>query len=149
MSVSTTHVTQEPSAAIDHRLVGAGAAVAALVSLVFANFVGVAEGDNGGVGEFATTGILTLALAAIVLGRVVPSAIESGRLVRAALGLTALAVPGVLAFWSGLPQIAAPAAILLATLALQREGTSRAGAWTAIVLSALAYASAVTACVAG
>lgn len=149
MSVNTTHITHERSAGIDHRVVGAVAAVAALVSLVFANFVGAAEGDNGGVGEFATTGILTLALATIAFGRVVPSAIESGRLVRAALGLTALAVPGVLAFWSGLSQIAAPAAILLATLALQRGGSSRAGAWTAIVLSALAYAAAVTACVAG
>jgi hypothetical protein len=147
MSVDTTHITQERSAGIDHRLIGAGAAVAALVSLVFANFVGVTEGDNGGVGEFATTGMLTLALAAIAFGRVVPSAIESGRLVRAALGLTALAVPGVLAFWSGLPQIAAPAAILLAALALQRDGTSRAGAWIAIVVSALAYAAAITACV--
>jgi hypothetical protein len=149
VSVNTTHITHERSAGIDHRVVGAVAAVAALVSLVFANFVGAAEGDNGGVGEFATTGILTLALATIAFGRVVPSAIESGRLVRAALGLTALAVPGVLAFWSGLSQIAAPAAILLATLALQRGGSSRAGAWTAIVLSALAYAAAVTACVAG
>jgi hypothetical protein len=147
VSVNTTHIAQESSARIDHRLVGAGAAVAALVSLLFANFVGVAEGDNGGVGEFATTGMLTLALAAIAFGRVVPSAIESGRLVRAALALTALAVPGVLAFWSGLPQIAAPAAILLATLALQRGGTPRTGAWTAIVLSTLAYAAAVTACV--
>jgi hypothetical protein len=146
---ATTNITHDRSGGIDHRLAAAGTVVLAIASLVFANFVGTADDANGGVGEFVTTGALTLAVAAIVFGRVVPRALESGSEVRTALYLTALAVPAVMAFWAGITQIAAPAAILLAYLALKRPGSSRAGAWIAIALSTLAYLAAYTACVAG
>ena len=147
MSVNTTHITQARSESLDHRIVGAGAVIAGLASLVVANFV--TPGDNGGATEFAATGTFMLVVAAIVFGLVVPRARENGRLVGAALILTALSVLGGIAFWSGLGQVTAPAAVLLGYLALDRDGSSRGGAWTAIVLAGLLYAGILTACVVG
>ena len=147
MSVNTTHITQARSASPDHRMVGAGAAVVGLASLAVANFV--TPGDNGGAGEFAVTGSFTLIVAAIVFGLVVPRARENGHLVRAALILTALSALGLAAFWSGLGQVTAPAAVLLGYLALEPDDGSRGGAWAAIVLSGLLYAAILTASVIG
>ena len=147
MSVSSTHIAEGRSEALSSRLVGVGAVVVGLASLVVANFV--TPGENGGAAEFAGTGTFMLVVAAIVFGLVVPRAQESGRLVRAALILTALSVLGGVAFWSGLGQVTAPAAMLLGYEALSRGASSRAGAWSAIVLSGLLYAAVLTACVVG
>jgi hypothetical protein len=147
MSLATTHVTQASSNGVDHRPIGLGAVAVGLASLACANFA--SAGENGGVAAFAGTSAFMLAVAAIVFGLVVPRARESGRLVRPALILTVLSGLGAVAFWSGLAQIAAPAAVLLGYLALQREDTSRAGSWTAIVLSGLLYAAVLTASVIG
>lgn len=147
MSVTSTHITPARADALDHRAVGVAAAVVGLASLVVANFV--TPGDQGGPAEFALTGSFTLVVAAIVFGLVVPRAQESGRLVRPALILTALSVLGGLFFFSGLAQITAPAAMLLGYIALDQEGASRAGAWSAIVLSGLLYVGTLTACVVG
>ncbi len=84
-----------------------------------------------------------------MFGLVVPRAQESGRLVRSALILTALSVLGGVFFFSGLAQITAPAAMLLGYIALDRDGASRAGAWSAIALSALLYVGTLTVCVIG
>ena len=147
MSVGTTHVTNSRSTGLDHRAVGTGAVVVGLASLVVANFV--TPGDNGGAAEFAVTSGFMLVVAAIVFGLVVPRARENGRLVRTALVLTALSVLGGIAFWSGLGQITAPAAVLLGYLALEREDSSRGGAWAAIILAGLLYAGILTAAVIG
>lgn len=147
MSVGTTHITNSRSADLDHRAVGIGAVAVGLASLAVANFV--TPGENGGAVEFAVTGGFMLVVAAIVFGLVVPRARENGQLVRTALVLTALSVLGGIAFWSGLGQVTAPAAVLLGYLALEREGSSRGGAWTAIVISGLLYAAILTASVIG
>jgi hypothetical protein len=147
VSISTTHITQDRSEGVDRRAIGLGAVVVGLASLAVANFV--TPGDNGGGAEFAGTAGFMLVVAAIVFGLVVPRASESGRLVRAALILTVLSGLGAAVFWSGLAQITAPAAVLLGYLALQRAGTSRPAAWTAIVVSGLLYAATLTACVIG
>ena len=147
MSATTTPVDHVRPGSLDHRVIALGAVAAGFASLVVANFV--TPGDQGGPGEFAATGSFMLVVAAIVFGLVVPRARESGRLVRPALILTALSVLGGLFFFSGLAQITAPAAILLGYLALDADGASRAGAWTAVVLSGLLYAGTLTACVIG
>ena len=126
MSATVTGITNE-------RVVGPVVALIALGALAVANFV--SEGENGGGGAFAVTAVIALGVAAVLFGRVIPNARESARAGRTALILAALAVLTLVVFWSGLPQVLAPAAIVLG-LAAPRSGEAVA----ATVLGSVAYA---------
>jgi hypothetical protein len=125
MSATASGITNE-------RLTGPVVAALAIGAIAVANFV--AEGENGGAGPFAVSAIVALIVAALVFGRVIPRA-KDGATARTALVLAALSVLLLVAFWSGLPQILAPAAIVLG-LAAPRSGESIA----AVAIGSLAYA---------
>jgi hypothetical protein len=131
MSAAVTGISNE-------RLVGPIAAAVAVGALAVANFV--ADGDNGGAGPFALSAVITLAVAALLFGRVIPSAREGARPGRTALVVAVLAVLTLVVFWSGLPQILAPAAIALG-LTAPRSGESVA----AVTLGSVAYALSLVA----
>ena len=94
-------------------ITGIGVAAAALsaIALAAANFVGT--GDNGGGAEYAVTlgGSLLLALA--LFGWVIP---RTDRPARTGLIVGLLAMLSLAAFWSGLPYVLGPAAIVLGLL---------------------------------
>jgi hypothetical protein len=135
MSAAVTGIRNE-------RLVGALAAVIAIGALAIANFV--TEGENGGTGPFIVTSVIAVFGAAVLFGRVVPGAIEGPRPARTALVLAALALLTGVVFWSGLPQVLGPAAIVLG-LAAPRNGESVA----AIAIGSIAYVASLVACVIG
>ena len=126
MSAAISGIKQE-------RIVAPLVVVIALGSLAVANFVGT-EGEDGGLGPFAITAVVTLAVAALVFGRVVPGARNGARPGRTALILAALATLTLVAFWSGLPQVLAPAAIVLG-MSAPRSRESIA----AVTLGSVAY----------
>lgn len=115
-------------------ITGIGLAAAALtaVALAAANFVGT--GDNGGGIEYAVTlgGSLLLGLA--LFGWVIP---RTGRPTRAGLIVGLLAILSLAAFWSGLPYVLGPAAVVLGLLGRTRA-ENRTQASIAVVLGALA-----------
>ena len=126
MSATVTGITNE-------RVVGPIVGLIMLGAIAVANFV--AEGENGGPAEFAVSAVVALAVAALLFGRVVPNARESARPGRTALVLAILAVVTLVVFWSGLPQVLAPAAIVLGVAAPRsREAVA------ATVLGSVAYA---------
>ena len=129
MSATVTGITNE-------RVVGPIVALIMLGAVAVANFVG--EGENGGPAEFAVSAVVALAIAALLFGRVVPNARASARAGRTALVLAVLAVVALVVFWSGLPQVLAPAAIVLG-LAAPRSREAVA----ATVLGSVAYALSV------
>ena len=120
----------------NERVVGPLVALIAIGALAVANFVG--DGENGGAGPFAVTAVIAVGLAAFLFGRVIPGARESERPGRMALVMAVLAVLTLVVFWSGLPQVLAPAAIVLG-LAAPRSGESVA----ATVLGTVAYALSI------
>jgi hypothetical protein len=79
---------------------------------------------------------------ALLFGWLVPARLAAGD---TGLPLAILAVPMVLAFWSGLPILFAGAAILLASAHRSARGGSPGRALAAIVLATLTTAAAVTA----
>jgi hypothetical protein len=147
MSLTSSHASDDHPTHVDERGIGAVSLVVALVSLAVANFGG--SGGDGGTGPFLATAAFSLILAVIVFGWAVPRAGAGGTELRTAVVLAVLSVIGVAAFWSGLPQIVAPAAALLAYTVLQRDGSRRAGPVAIIAVSMLAYLAAIVACVAG
>jgi hypothetical protein len=126
----------------NERLVGTLSAVVAIGALAVANFV--ADGDNGSTGPFIVTSVIAVVAAAVLFGRVVPRAIDGPRAARVALLLAALALLTGVVFWSGLPQVLGPAAIVLG-LASPRNGESVA----AIAIGSLAYVASLVACAIG
>lgn len=111
---------------------GFAAAVLAAVALAVANFVG--DGENGGVGPYAITLVASIAIATALFGWAIPRIARPGRagVIVGALGLLSLA-----AYWSGLPYVLGPAAIILGLLGRSRaEG--HGAATTAVVLGVLA-----------
>ena len=126
MSATVTGITNE-------RVVGPIVGLIMLGAIAVANFVG--EGENGGPAEFAVSAVVALAVAALLFGRVVPNARESARPGRTALVLAILAVVTLVVFWSGLPQVLAPAAIVLGMAAPRSRETV-----AATVLGSVAYA---------
>lgn len=122
-----------------------GAAVAAVLAaaaLAAANFAG--DDENGGVGPYALTLIVSLALAAILFGWAIPR-IE--RPARAGLVAGVIAVLSIAVFWTGLPYVLGPAAVVLGLLGRTRlEG--RGGATVAVALGALATVGGVVAVIA-
>lgn len=116
----------------NERLTGALVAAIAIGAVAIANFV--AEGENGGMGPFLVSVAVILVLAAVIFGRVLPGA---GDAARTALILAIVALVTVAVFWSGIPQVLAPAAILLGYSATQsgRGGQAKA----AVAIGAVAY----------
>jgi hypothetical protein len=122
-------------------LFGAGfaAAVLAAIALAAANFTG--DGENGGVGPYAFTLIVSIAVAVVLFGWAIPR-IE--RPARAGLVVGVLGILSVAAYWTGLPYVLGPAAIVLGLLGRARvEGKNAATA--SVVLGALATAGAIAA----
>ena len=129
MSVTASPITNE-------RLIGPIVAAIALGAIAVANFA--IEGDeSGGAGPFAICAVVSLIVATLLFGRVVPRAKE-GSTARVALMLAALSVLTLVAFWSGLPQVLAPAAIVLG-LAAPRS----AEAVAATAIGTVAYAASL------
>jgi hypothetical protein len=114
-------------------LIGPLAVTIAIVAVAAANFTG--NGENGGAAPFAVSAVIVIALGVFLFGRAVPRALEGKRPARIALALATVSVLTLFAFWSGLPQILAPAAIVLG-LAAPRSGESVA----AVVIATAAYA---------
>ena len=124
------------------RLIGAATTVVAIAALAIANFA--SEGENGGAGPFAVTTVIAILAAVVLFGRVVPRSMERPNPARVALLLAGLTLLTGVAFWSGLPQVLGPAAIVLG-LAAPRNGESVA----AIGIGSLAYVASLVACVIG
>jgi len=135
MSTTATGITSE-------RLIGPIAAAIAVGATAVANLF-VSGDESGSATIFAGCAVVTLAVAALLFGRVVPRAKE-GNPARVGLVLAALSVLTLLVFWSGLPQILAPAAIVLG-LAAPRSGESIA----AVAIGSLAYAASLVGAVIG
>jgi hypothetical protein len=118
--------------------IGFAATGLAAVALAVANFGG---GENGGAGPYAFTLVLCLAVAVALFGWAIPR-IE--RPARAGAITGVLGALSVAAFWSGLPFVLGPAAIVLGLHGRRRE-TNRAAATVAVVLGALATAGGIAA----
>ena len=125
-------------------LLGAGVAAALLtaIALAVANFAD--EGENGGVGPYVITLAASIVLAAALFGWAIP---RIDRPARAGVIAGALGVLSVAAFWTGLPYVLGPAAIVLG-LAARERGESKGLASTAVALGALATAGAIAALIA-
>jgi hypothetical protein len=121
-----------------------GIAAAALTAgaLAIANFTG--DGDNGGVGPYAVTLVISLAVAAALFGWAIPRLEHPGRagVIAGAVGLLSLA-----AYWSGLPYVLGPAAITLGLLSRSRAEERGAGT-AAVVLGVLATVGGIAAVIA-
>jgi hypothetical protein len=121
--------------------IGVAASALTAVALAAANFVGTS--DNGGGVEYAVTlgGSLLLGLA--LFGWVIP---RTDRPARAGLIVGLLAILSLAAFWSGLPYVLGPAAIVLGLLGRAGPQSQEQGT-TAIVLGTLATIAALAAIV--
>ena len=119
----------------DERLAATLSLLLTVCALAFANFGG--SGDNGGfVPYVVAVGVMAI-LAAVLFGRVLPTATDPAR---AAWILAALALVTCVVFWSGLPFVLGMAALYSAG----RAGQSVPGA-----LGAVAIVVAFAACIAG
>jgi hypothetical protein len=119
----------------DERLAGALALLITLAALAYANFG--ASGDNGGLTAFAVCVGVCAVLAAVLFGRVLPTAADPAR---AGWILAALALVSCLVFWSGLPFVLGMGAVY---------SGGRAGRRAPAALGALAIVLAAVGCVVG
>jgi hypothetical protein len=103
----------------NERLAGPVAVVVALAATLFANLS--SEDGNGGTGPAIVCAAAVLIAGGVVYGLIVPRARRGARLSRAAMYMGIAAFVSVLAFWSGLPLVIAPAAIVLAASAPARD----------------------------
>lgn len=120
-------------------VLGAGlfSAVLTAVALAAANFVG--DSDNGGAGPYAVTLALSLVIAAALFGWAIP---RTERPARAGLVAAVFALLSLSVFWSGLPYVLGPAAIVYGLIG--RARADGAGAATAaVVLGTLATVAGV------
>ena len=124
---------------------GAGVLAAALaaVALAVANFVSTEPGENGGGAAYAATLAISLLVAAAVFGWAIP---RSERPAQVGLVVGAIGLLSVAAFWSGLPYVLGPAAIVLGLLGRARPG-QRTPATVAVALGVLTTAAAIAAVV--
>lgn len=124
-----------------NQLLGAGLAAAVLtaVALAAANFA--AAGEQGGGIEYAGTLAFSLTVGLALFGWVIP---RSGRPARAGLIIGLLALLSLAAFWSGLPYVLGPAAIVLG-LQGRSKPASRTSGTIAAGLGAVATVAAVAA----
>jgi hypothetical protein len=118
---------------------GVAAALLAAIALAAANFAG--GGENGGGPEYAVTLGASLLVALWLFGRAIP---RSDRPAQTGLVVGVIAVLSIAAYWTGLPYVLGPAAVVLGLLGRARTG-SRTPALVAIGLGALATAGAVAA----
>jgi hypothetical protein len=123
--------------------VGLAAAALTALTLAVANFVSTEGGENGGVGPYAVTLGISLAVAVALFGFVIPRLDRPGR---AGLAVGILAALSIAAFWSGLPYVLGPAAVVLGLLG--RARSERGVGAAAIALGALATLAAIAAVVA-
>lgn len=121
---------------------GLAAAVLTAVALAAGNFV--TEGENGGAGPYAITLVASLAVAAALFGWMIP---RSERPARAGLVVAMLGLLSLPAFWTGLPYVLGPAAIVLGLLGRERAD-SRTAATVAVALGALATVAGIAAIIA-
>lgn len=121
-------------------VVGAGLFSAALTAaaLAAANFAGDG-GENGGAGPYAVTLAASLAVAAALFGWAIP---RTERPARAGLVAAVFAVLSLPVFWSGLPYVLGPAAVVYGLLGRARTD-GRGAATAAVALGALATVAAV------
>jgi hypothetical protein len=124
---------------------GAGMLAVALAAaaLAVANFVSTEPGENGGGVAYTVTLGISLIVAAGVFGWAIP---RSERPAHVGLVVGAIGLLSVAAFWSGLPYVLGPAAVVLGLLGRTRQGQRRAGS-VAVVLGALTTAAAIAAVV--
>jgi hypothetical protein len=115
------------------RIAGPIVALIALGALAVANF-DKGPGEQGGPAEYALMGTVALLVTALVFGRVIPNARQGARAGRVALIMAVAATLTLVFFWTGLPYVFAPAAILLGSAA-PRSGESVA----AVTLGSAAY----------
>lgn len=120
---------------------GIAAAALAAVALAAANFLG--GGENGGGVEYTITLGVSLLVAVVLFGWAIP---RTGRPARVGLIVGLLGLLSVAAFWSGLPYVLGPAAIVLGLHGRAREGR-RTPATTAVVLGSLTTLAAIAAVV--
>jgi hypothetical protein len=122
-------------------LLGTGLAAGALTALALAaaNFAG--DGENGGTGPYAVTVIASLALAGLLFDWAIPRIERPARagLVTGVIGALAIAV-----YWTGLPFVLGPAAIVLGLLGRARADGKGAGT-AAVVLGTLTTVGAIAA----
>lgn len=123
--------------------VGALAAALTAAALAVANFVSTEPGENGGAAAYAVTLAISLVVVAAVFGWAIP---RTERPAHVGLVVGALGLLSVAAFWSGLPYVLGPAAIVLGLLGRARPGR-RTPATVAVVLGALATTAAIAAVV--
>jgi len=120
--------------------VGIAAAVLTAIALAGANFVGSTD-ENGGVVPYAGTLALSVVVALVLFGWAIPR-IE--RPARAGLVVGLVALLSLAAYWSGLPYVLGPAAIVLGLLGRARHDSRTAGT-IAVVLGALATVGGIAA----
>jgi hypothetical protein len=133
MILSRQHIT----------MTGLAAAALTAVALAAANFISTESSENGGGIEYAVTLGGSLVLALVLFGWVIP---RIDRPARAGLVVGLIAVLSLAAFWSGLPYVLGPAAVVLGLLG-RSHAEDRAQATTAVVLGALATVAALAAVV--
>jgi hypothetical protein len=119
------------------------AAALTAVALAAANFLSAETSENGGGIEYAVTLGGSIAVALILFGWLIPRTARPGRagLVTGLIGVLSLA-----AFWSGLPYVLGPAAVVFGLLGRARDG-ERAQATAAVVLGVLVSAAGIAAVV--
>ena len=124
---------------------GVGLAAAALtaIALAAANFVNADQSENGGGIEYALTLGASLVVALALFGWAIP---RSARPDRAGLVVGAIGVLSLAAFWSGLPYVLGPAAVVLG-LAGRSRGDGSTAATVAVALGAITTLAAVAAVV--
>ena len=120
------------------QIIGVAAAALTAVALAVANFAG---GGDGGTGPYVVTLAVCIGIAAVLFGWAIPRTTHPARagLIAGVLGLLSLPV-----FWSGLPYVLGPAAIVFGLIGRSRDGGTGA-ATTAVVLGALATVLGVAA----
>jgi hypothetical protein len=135
----TSYSDTSPSRGLTPTTLFAGAAVLALVFLAFANF---GDGENGGVGPYIVTVVVTLAVAAALVFWQWDRLASRPAYWAVVLGI--LAVLACIVFWSGLPFAFGPAAVGLAAVA-GNETRAKVGGF----LGALGVVVAALGCIFG
>jgi hypothetical protein len=121
---------------------GLVAAALTALALAAANFLST-ENENGGGIEYAVTLGGSIAVALLVFGWMIP---RIGRPGRAGLVTGLIGVLSLAAFWTGLPYVLGPAAVVLGLLGRARAG-ERVQGTVAVVLGALVTVAGIAAVV--
>ena len=120
---------------------GLAAALLTAAALAAASFTG--SGDDGGAVEYAVTLGASLIVLLALFGWVIP---RTSRCARAGLVVGALGVLSVAVYWTGLPYVLGPAAVVFGLLGRSR-GEGRGQTMTAIALGVLVTIAGVAALV--